>query len=109
MEEVRKGKPVKFQTVIPAKLNKKRSGSVLIPAKLLKIMVKVMEVNKGCIKYKAVLKPFVCNRHISLHEKHQQITVLPDFLEFSERIFLVLSQTHSVVLFSCFIYWELCF
>jgi hypothetical protein len=51
---------VKFQTVIPAKLNKKRRVSVLIPAKLLKIMVKVMEVNKGCIKYKAVLKPFVC-------------------------------------------------
>jgi hypothetical protein len=47
--------------VIPAKL-KQNGGTVpvLIPAKLLKIIVKVMEVNNGCIKYQAVLKQFVC-------------------------------------------------
>lgn len=38
--------------VMPAKLNK-NGGTVpvSIPAKLLNMMVKVMEVNKGCIKY----------------------------------------------------------
>ena len=41
-----------FQTVIPAKLNKKGGTvPVLIPAKLLKIIVNVIEVNSGCIKY----------------------------------------------------------
>jgi hypothetical protein len=37
---------------------------------------------------------FVYRHHISLHEKHQQITVLPDFLEIQRKeIVLVLSQT----------------
>ena len=40
--------------VIPAKLNK-NGGTVpvLIPAKLLKIIVNVMDVNNGCIKYQS--------------------------------------------------------
>ena len=40
--------------VIPAKLNK-NGGTVpvLIPAKLLKIMVNVIEVNTGCIEYQS--------------------------------------------------------
>jgi hypothetical protein len=57
--------------VIPAKL-KKEGGSVLIPAKLLKIMVKVMEVNKVVSNTKAVLKPFVCIPSPRLSsQKHQ--------------------------------------
>jgi hypothetical protein len=76
---------------------------VLIPAKLLKIMVKVMEVNKGCIKYQSGPKT-VCLYIPSISlEKHKQITVLPNFLEVQRKEFVlgVISNNHSVVLFSC--------
>jgi hypothetical protein len=90
--------PRASRKVIPnrySKVEQKNGGTVpvLIPAKLLKIMVKVMEVNKGCIKYQSGPKTFVCipSPHLFHKSIRKHIARLP--WDSANLFFLVLSQT----------------